>query len=372
MTATVLDIMNQMETLAPSALAEKWDNSGLQAGNPDWPVKKLMIALDPSPGVVEKACKDGVDLIITHHPLIFKPLHQINFGSFPGNIIEICAGHKIAIYSAHTNLDSTANGVNDILAEKIGLVDLGVLGNPFSDKKIKLVVYAPLSHEKQILDAVLNSPAGRIGQYSFCTFRNKGYGTFLPGMHADPFAGKKEMLSEVDEVRIETVVSDKDVNSVIASIKSVHPYETMAYDLYPLAAQPTGQGIGRIGTLKAPTRLGRFAVEVKNNLGIDSIKIAGDPELLIQKAAICSGSGSSMLPYFYASDAEVFISGDLKYHDAMDIEQRGLALMDVGHFSSEIPVVRALAKMIENRLEEKQIKVSVTACSMEKDPFKTL
>lgn len=372
MNTTVGQIIKRIEELAPVDLAEKWDNCGLQAGDPGWPVKKIMTALDPSPGVLEKARREGIDLVVTHHPLIFKPLRKIHFGSVIGRAISISARHKIAIYSAHTNLDSTINGVNDILAEKIGLTDLSVLGSPAFAKKVKLVVYVPVSHEKQILDAVFKTPAGQIGPYSCCTYRNKGVGTFFPEKDSDPFAGKKEDLSEVEELRVETVVSEKDINGVIEKIRSVHPYETMAYDIYPLTDQPTGQGIGRIGMLESPKPLGAFAVDVKKRLGLDAIKIAGDPELMIEKAALCSGSGSSMLDRFYASDAKVYISGDLKYHDAMDAVQKGLALMDVGHFSSEVPVVQALAKRLGNMLEEGGIKVSVIACDMESDPFKTL
>jgi len=167
MYTTVADIIQAMETIAPSSLAEDWDNVGLQVGQKNWPVKKVWVSLDPSLDVVSNACQNDADILITHHPLIFKPLRSIDFGTPTGSIIHMAARHKMAIFTSHTNLDIVAEGLNDVLAEAIGLKRPEVLGKPVEDEKIKLVIYLPEDYEKKILDAIFQAKAGNIGEYSF-------------------------------------------------------------------------------------------------------------------------------------------------------------------------------------------------------------
>ena len=192
MKATVRNIIEAMQTIAPSCLAEKWDNVGLQVGDKDWTVKKIWIALDPLPEVVEAACSKGVDLLITHHPLLFKPLKSIDLSTTAGSIINTALCNEIAIFSAHTNLDKVKGGINDILADIIGLKNLKVLSKPVLTKKIKLVIYIPTGYEDQILKALFESAAGKIGDYTCCTFRNKGEGTFAPAGGPKPLPARDE------------------------------------------------------------------------------------------------------------------------------------------------------------------------------------
>jgi dinuclear metal center YbgI/SA1388 family protein len=369
MTPVVSDILEIIEDLAPPFLAEEWDNCGLQVGDPDRPVKHVRIALDPTPEVVAAACADKVDLLVTHHPLIFRPLRSIDFKSPVGKAIRSAAVHDLAIYSAHTNLDAAANGLNDILADRIGLKGLSVLGSEKGPDLLKLVVYAPSGSEDAILSRLGEAGAGRIGAYSGCTFRSSGKGTFKPEAGAAPVIGKIGESVETDEVRIETVVAKSDLARIIRDVRASHPYETMAYDVYPLLMPGAGAGLGRIGELEAECTLSAFAEKIREKLGLTALKFAGAPDLSVVRVAICAGSGSSLMSRFVASGAQVYISGDLRYHDARLAEECGLGLIDIGHFASELPVVASLAVRLRRAFSEAGMAVVVEASTRETDPF---
>ena len=369
MFATVADIIQAMETIAPSSLAEDWDNVGLQVGQKNWPVKKVWVSLDPGLDVVADACQDDADLLITHHPLIFKPLRSIDFGTPTGSIIRMAAQRKMAIFSSHTNLDIVAEGLNDVLAEAIGLKSLEVLGKPVEEEKIKLVIYVPEDYEKKILDAIFQTKAGNIGEYSACTFRNRGEATFRPGSMATPFIGRTGEITGANEIRIETVVQKDDLSDVIEYVRAHHPYETMAYDVYPLLTKENRNGIGRIGEFDQKIELKSLALKIKDKLRLKYVKISGNHKLTVKKAAVCTGSGSGMMKYFLSSGAQVYISGDLRYHDARDAEAANLGIIDIGHFASEHLIVDVLAKRLERILSEAGMNIEVKPYSLEDDPF---
>jgi len=369
MSATVTDIVKAMETIAPSKLAEDWDNVGLQVGQKNWPVKKVWISLDPALDVVTNACQNDADLLITHHPLIFKPLHSVDFGTPTGSIIRMAARHKMAIFTSHTNLDIVAEGLNDVLAEAIGLNRLEVLGKPVEDEKIKLVIYVPEDYEKKILNAIFQTKAGNIGEYSACTFRNRGESTFRPGSMTTPFIGRTGEITGANEIRIETVVQKDDLSDVIEYVRSHHPYETMAYDVYPLLTKKNRNGIGRVGELDEKIELKSLALKIKEKLRLKYIKISGNHELTVKRAAVCTGSGSGMMKYFLSSGAQVYISGDLGYHDARDAQAANLGIIDIGHFTSEHLIVDVIAKRLERILSEAEMNIEVKPYSLEEDPF---
>ena len=372
MVATIADIINAMETIAPTWLAEEWDNVGLQVGQKDWTVRTIWVALDPARDVVIDACQNDVDLLITHHPLIFSPLKSINFNTPVGSIIEMAVRHKTAIFSAHTNLDNTADGLNDLLARRIGLENLKVLGKAKEIENYKMVVYVPVEHEKKVLNSFFETNAGEIGSYTCCSFRSKGKGTYRPESTAKPVTGKIGEISHADEIRIESVVQKNDLKGVIEHVRKSHPYETMAYDVYPLLAAENTQGIGRVGDLDESTDLISFALSIKEKLGLNYVKVAGKPELHVKKAAVCTGSGSSLMNDFYSSGAQVYISGDLRYHDARAVEEANLGLIDIGHFASEHLIVEVLADRLKKVLSETGIDVKIEAYGLENDPFMVL
>lgn len=369
MQATIADIINTMETIAPSRLAEEWDNVGLQLGRSDWPVQTIRVALDPTLDVVRAACLNDVDLLITHHPLIFRPLRYIHIDQDIGSIIQKAIQHQMAIYSAHTNLDNAADGLNDVLASRIGLKDLKVLGESRDTETYKLVVYVPAAYEHDVLTSFFKTKAGEIGSYSCCSFRSQGKGTFKPGSDSKPFSGKTGEIFHADEVRIETVVRKDNLSNVVEHMKKNHPYETVAYDIYPLLNSENNQGAGRIGVLDKSLDLKSFSLFIKKTLGLNYLKVSGSPELTVKTVAVCSGSGSSLLKDFFASGAQVYISGDLRYHDARIAEAKNLGLIDIGHFASEHLIVDVLADRLKNIMSKTGFDVKVEAYKLENDPF---
>ena len=368
MTVTVSDIMAIMEVIAPSNLAESWDNIGLQVGDGRWNVERIRIALDPLPDVIEQAARDNIDLLITHHPLLFRPLRSLNLSTPLGKIIRSVLEKKIAVFSAHTNLDSVKGGINDFLCERLGLLNIKVLQESKTGDKCKLVIFVPRHYQREVLTSLFNSGAGKIGNYECCSFRGIGTGTFMPFKEAKPFWGEIGELNEVEETRIEAIVELKDLPSVLESVKKCHPYETPAYDVYPLIT-PELTGLGRVGDLEVPMVLKDFSGYVKNVLNLPYLKVSGESDLKVEKVAVCSGSGSGLIKSFFASKAQCYISGDLHYHDARDSQALNRGLLDIGHFASEHIMVQMLVERLMLKMKEKNIDVLVDACSIEKDPF---
>ena len=249
MTVRVADIMAQMETLAPPVLAENWDNCGLQVGDRQWPAARIMVALDPSPEVVEEACAKKINLLITHHPLLLRPEKQIDFSTPTGQVISRCATHSLAIYAAHTNLDSTLGGLNDILADLLNLRNRRPMDAAAGPALAKLVVFTPGTAEAAVREALFANAAGRIGDYTHCAFRMEGQGSFRPGAKSQPAIGSIGQSQMVDEVRIETIIPQERIASALAAVRRVHSYETMAWDAYPLLSAGSPSGLGRVGEL---------------------------------------------------------------------------------------------------------------------------
>ncbi len=369
MIVALRDIMEVMEEIAPASLAEDWDNIGLHVGHHSWQVEKIWVALDPTDELVAKACIEGVSLLITHHPLIFHPLAAVDPETFTGRIIQTALQEKLAIFCAHTNLDSAIGGVNDILAERLGLTDTSVLKSPDHVNLYKLVVFVPVGYEEKILDALFESGAGKTEKYSHTSFRTKGVGTFKPGVTAKPFQGRAGEISHSTEYRIEALVGKKDLSRVIRSLERTHPYDEMAYDIYTTSVEKSKVGLGRIGNFMNDLTLEALAHRIKGVLGLDTVRAVGDPKQTIRRVAVCSGSGRGLLEDFFASDAQVYVSGDLGYHDGRRTEAIGRALIDIGHFASEHLVVESLAAALKNALSTRGYIVDVEAYADERDCF---
>lgn len=369
MTVTVANIIRILDRLAPPRLAESWDNVGLQLGNPSWPVNKVWTALDPLHEVVAEACDNDVDVLVTHHPLFFKPIQRIDGETPLGRIIEMALSRRLAIICAHTNLDSVPGGVNDVLSGRMGLSQLCALGGPMDADKVKLVVFVPSKHVRVILDTLFVLDAGRIGNYRCCSFRCDGVGTFLPTGSAVPAVGKHDTLSEVHESRIEVVIPHDDLASVVDAVKKVHPYESMAYDVYPLDVRDDQSGLGRVGKLSSPIPLDDLSAHLKATLNLSMVKVVGNLDMPVETVAVCSGSGSSLMTAAIASGAQAYVSGDLGYHTARDAQQAGIGLIDIGHFGSEHLVVDVLAASIRDAIAASGLTATVEAVDTETDPF---
>jgi dinuclear metal center YbgI/SA1388 family protein len=370
MLATVADFINVMELIAPRKLAEDWDNVGLQVGQLDWEVKTVWIALDPLPEVVSAACKAGIDLIITHHPLIFRPLTSIDCNTPVGSIIQLAIRHRTAIFSAHTNLDSATDGLNDILANRIELQDLSVLQKAKIAGEIhKLVFWVPIENEDEVIDTILRMKTSERGCYKHGLLRTAGKATIRPESSAIQPTGEGGDIADSDQIRIETVVKQNELKKVIEQVCAKHSLEKKAVEIYPLTNLFSNQGIGRVGVLANKTNLQSLVLKIKARLGLSSIKFAGKPDLNVRKIAVCTGSGSSLMRSFFSSGADVYISGDLHYHDARAAQDAGLGLIDIGHFASEHLIVESLTKRLQHAMIEAGMDVIVEACEIEKDPF---
>lgn len=369
MTVRIADIMTHLESLAPLKLAEEWDNCGLQVGDRNRLVRRIMVALDPLPEVVQEACDNKIDLLITHHPLLIRPLKQIDLDSDIGGIVSRCVAHRLAIYAAHTNLDASLGGLNDHLADLLHLEARRPLQAAAGPARAKLVIFVPREAEAAVRQAVFAAGAGEIGAYTHCAYRLEGQGSFRPGAESRPAVGETGRDETVDEVRLETVIPQSRIEAAVAAASRVHPYETMAWDAYPLLETGDGGGLGRVGKLPAEMTLEILAETTKKALGADFVRVVGDRRLRVSTVALCSGSGGSLLGTFLGSEAQAYLTGDLRYHDARSVEAAGKGLVDLGHFASEHIVVNHLMTYLKDRLADVEPAVSIRAAACEKEPF---
>lgn len=355
----VKDIARILEMYFPLKLAEDWDNVGLQTGSLDRVAQRILVCLDLTETILKKAEEDNTNLIITHHPLLIKAVKCINMDKPLGRMIERLIKNDITVYSAHTNLDAGTKGLNQLLAETLGLSDIEPLDHIKAERYLKLVVFVPVDHMETVRQAINEAGAGFIGNYSDCSFRTRGTGTFKPQPGTSPFIGTTGQLEEVNEYRLETIVPEKNIQTVISNMKKVHPYEEVAYDLYPLANEGPGYSLGRKGKLQSGAILEEFALQVKNRLGLNSVRIVGDLKRSIHRVAVVSGAGAEFINKVKAQDIDLLVTGDLKYHEARDAEMIGLAVIDAGHQGTEEIMVPYIKTLLEDECRRQGYKVLI-------------
>lgn len=363
------NVIEVMEELAPSHLAESWDNIGLLVGSKDQPVSKILVTLDVTPTVFKYAVSHNVDMIITHHPVIFKGVTKLETDTAPGELLAGLIRAGIAVYAAHTNLDTAPGGVNDVLAAKLGLTETRPLNQHSQKQLIKLVVYVPQAYVEPVRAAITTAGAGHIGNYSHCTFQTAGTGTFLPLAGTKPFLGTPGKLEYADEYRLETIVPAELLSQVLDMMFKAHPYEEVAYDLFPLLNAGAVYGLGRVGRLAATQSLQQVAAQVKSSLGLQHINVAGSSDHQVAVVAVCGGSGADLIEQAACAHADVYITGDIKYHEAQKAEALGLALIDAGHFGTEQPVVNELTKKLQDYADQHKWEVVVIADTFSKNIF---
>ncbi len=369
MNPRVSDIIEIIDTIAPFQLAEEWDNVGLQVGDPSAPVSRIMVSLDAGNEAVDAAVAEQCQLLLTHHPLIFRPLQRISLADPSGAIIGKALRNSLSIVSLHTNFDIAEGGVNDLLADKLGVVFTVPLSVTFTEALVKLAVFVPKGYEEKVSRALFQF-SGSIGKYSECSFQVEGTGTFTPHEGAAPFIGTVGTREYAEETRIEVLLRKTDVDQALAALSSVHPYEEPAVDVYPLMNNGVRKGLGRIGTLKQPLSLDRFVSRIKEEFAVEGLRFVGDGDRMLEKVALCGGSGSSLLREAYSQGADVLVTGDVKYHDALEAQTLGMALVDLGHFASEIPMVEGLVARLESELRRRGFVAELLECTGEKDPFR--
>ena len=351
-------IAEAVERMAPLSLAEEWDNCGLQVGDPEAEVNQVLVALTPLPEVFEEAEERGADFLLFHHPLIFDPLKTIVTSSYPGGLLARAIRNGLTVYAAHTSYDAAPAGVSVALARTLGLDGPLRVLSPRGALR-KLVVFVPEHNVDAVAKALAEAGAGAIGDYTECTFRTQGKGTFRGGECANPYLGEKGRLEEVEEVRVETVVPAHAVRRAVDAAIAAHPYEEMALDVYPVEGSPEGCGYGRLGTLPDRLTAEELREHVSESLGFPS-RLVADAGRRIETIAVLGGSGSSFIPEVAASGARAYVTGDVDYHDALLAESLGLTVIDAGHAATELPSLEPLAlqltELVDVTVEVSQVR----------------
>lgn len=360
------DIFTIIERWAPKSLAYDWDNVGLQVGSRQSKTNNIMVTLDVTDSVVEEAIEQDVNLIIAHHPLLFQSLKNINTDSVKGAIIQKLIANNITVYAAHTNLDIAPGGVNDLLSDALQLEAVDHLVETKREKLVKLVVFVPVDHVQAVQDAMGNAGAGHIGNYSHCAFKSKGEGTFKPLEGTNPYIGTKGEIEYVEEYKLESIVPEENVASVLQAIESAHPYEEVAYDLYPLNNSATSHSLGRIGTLQNHMTLYELCERVKQVYSMPHVRVTGELNRKVNRIAIIGGSGEKFIPQAIAAQADVLITGDVTFHHAQDAKEMGLAIIDAGHYIEKI-MKKATKQYISAQLNDNNINVIISKTNT--DPF---
>uniref|UniRef100_UPI0005CBC828 Nif3-like dinuclear metal center hexameric protein n=1 Tax=Risungbinella massiliensis TaxID=1329796 RepID=UPI0005CBC828 len=355
-----------MSQVAPPGLAVEKDRIGLQLGDPQALVKKVLVTLDVTEEVVEEAISLGCNWIVAHHAIIFHPLTHIRLDQPQGKLLRKLIQHQIQVFIAHTNLDAAEDGVNDVLADLLGLQNTKVLVPYKEDRYLKLVVFVPESHKENMRKVLGDAGAGYIGKYSHCSFSTLGTGTFMPQMGTNPYIGEVGKWEKVSEVRLETILLESERETIITAMKEAHPYEEVAYDLYPLALSGVPIGFGKVGDLASPISLGEFAQQVKSAYHVKGLRMVGDPTKMVQRVAILGGSGSRHVSDALKAKADVYLTGDIDFHTAQDALAAGISLLDPGHHV-EYLAMSELMSQLQKRLPNE---VPVYLSSVDTNPFR--
>ena len=365
-------IVNFIEELAPKKYAMDWDNVGLQLGSNNDTVSRVLVCLDVTEAVLHEAIEGKIDLIISHHPLIFKPIKNVLKDNPLGSLIYKAIQHNIALYCGHTNIDVAPGGLNDYIANIVGLEDISILDVTASEVLYKLVVFIPEEYEEVVADAIASEGAGYIGNYSNCSFRSIGIGTFMGMEGTKPFIGEMGQLEKVKEVRLETIVAADKLDKVIEKMMEAHPYEEVAYDLYPLSLEKDKVGIGRVGYLSNPVTLSIFIENIKALLKLDKVRVVGDVNRSIEKVCVVNGSGADYIQSAAKAKCDCLITGDVKYHEAQMALELGINIIDAGHFETENLFTELIAGYLEERIMKEKLSVEVIKSKVYVNPFQVL
>ncbi|MCB0480544.1 MAG: Nif3-like dinuclear metal center hexameric protein [Flavobacteriales bacterium] len=330
---TIGEITATLENWAPLSLQEPYDNAGLICGDPNWVAKKAIISIDITEDVVEEAIQMGANLIVAHHPIIFKGLKKLVGNTYVERTVIKAIRNDIALYATHTNLDNVHLGVNKIIGEKMDIHNPEIL-SPKSGQLLKLVTYCPIDHAEKIKSAMFDAGAGHIGKYDQCSFNTIGEGTFRALDGAQPHVGKLGEQHHEQEIKIEVILNVLLKNKVIKALTFAHPYEEVAYELYQIENTNPQIGSGMIGDLREELDLNSFLDLIKKSFDLKVIRHTKNVNRKIRKVAWCGGSGSFLLGAAIGQKADIFITGDFKYHEFFDAENQ-IVIADIGHYESE-------------------------------------
>jgi len=355
---TCKEIIKYFESWVPKEIAWQKDNVGLQVGSTERKIKNILLCLEVTNETLDDAIKKGCNLILTHHPLLFYPLKKIDIPKDKNSkIIEKLIKNDITLYSAHTNLDFTKDGVSFALAKALNLKNIEFLKQSKSNQ-FKLVVFVPVDFLDKVAEAIFESGGGIIGEYSGCSFRTTGNGTFKGSENSNPFAGKKGVEEKVEEIKLEVLIDSWKLNNILHAVLKVHPYEKPAYDIYPLENSNPNYGAGAIGELEEPVDQKEFLSYVSEKLNIKNFRYAEGKKGQIKTIALCGGAGSDLIKDAINSSADAFITADIKYHTFHDAAGEML-LIDAGHYETEIHSLNEVKRRLEDYITESDHEVKV-------------
>ena len=337
-----------LDRLAPPELAAEWDNVGLLFGDADAEVQRVMTCLTITQEVVAEAIESGVQLIVAHHPILFRGTKRLTTSSSDGKLLWPLARAGVAVYSPHTAFDNSSGGINDMIARRLGLHDIKPLRHGLIQKH-KIIVFVPDSDLAKVSDAMFNAGAGVIGQYSQCSFRLAGTGTFFGSDATNPTVGQKGRREEVSEWRLEVVCPDASLSDVLQAMRKAHSYEEPAFDVYPLKPVSGGGHEGRLGELKEAVNLADLAKRVKTVLSAGQVQVVGDASAPIRRVAIACGAAGEFLSDARKGRADAFLTGEMRFHDYLRAKEMGIALILPGHYATERPAIEELATLLQQR-----------------------
>ena len=363
---TVSNISDFLDRFTPPELAAEWDNVGLLFGDGAVEVHRLLTCLTVTPAVVSEAVEEHADLIVTHHPILFRGTKRLSTGTPEGRLLWPLARAGISVYSPHTAFDNTVGGINDLLANRLSLADVAPLRRRDGVRMCKVVVFVPDADLGKVSDAMFAAGAGVIGQYDQCSFRIAGTGTFFGTESSNPTVGAKGRREDVSEWRLEVVCPEAVLASAISAMRRAHSYEEPAFDVYPLKPLPSGSGEGRVGMLTAPTTLRELAQTAKRELQAGAVQTVGDLNRPIRRVAIACGAAGEYLADAVRAKADVFLTGEMRFHELLRAEIEGIALLLPGHYATERPGIEDLAV----RLQKEFPAITVWPSHRETDPVR--
>lgn len=362
------EVVRIFEKWSPPSLAVEGDRIGLMVGSLDNQVNRIVTALDVTEAVLDEAIEHQANFILAHHPLLFRPLKTIDLQTPHGRIIHKALSHGITIYAAHTNLDIARGGVNDMLAEALSLTNVTVLAETYAEDLKKLVVYVPRTHVDILREALGEAGAGHIGAYSHCSFNSEGIGSFRPLKGSNPYIGESGVQEFVEETKIETIVRASQLSNVVSAMTKAHPYEEVAYDVYPLEQKGESYGLGRIGELSSQVTLSELAELVKKAYDVPTLRLIGNPNKIVKRVAVLGGDGNKYVQTAMKKGADVFITGDIYYHTAVDAIEDGFSLLDPGHNIEKI-MKKGVAKKLSHLLTEAGYTIETISSQINTDPY---
>lgn len=345
-------ILDFLHKLAPLELAAEWDNVGLLLGDAGQRIEKIMTCLTVTPESAAEAIDGGANLIVTHHPVLFRPVQKLTSATSEGRMLLSLLKAGIAVYSPHTAFDNAPLGINELLARRLGLVEIGPLRRSEGAGQCKVVVFVPDADLARVSDALFAAGAGNIGQYRECSFRVAGKGTFFGSEATNPTVGQKGRREDVDEWRLEVVCPEAAVGQAVAAMRKAHSYEEPAFDVYSLKRLPAGTGEGRLGRLPEKTSLRALAEAVKIQLKAIAVQVVGDPQAPVHRVAIACGAAAEFLKDAVKARADVFLTGEMRFHDYLSAQAQGIGLILPGHYATERPGIEQLAITLKTQWPE--------------------